>query len=456
MDPSILFGARGVVLPDPIQQATQAEALAALGDRRRARQLEVEQRARAEQEAAALRDALPGVIKAGFSDEAITAAPPSAQPALLKLQEAYKKNRADTAKTEAETADRSTQTVERKLKLIGGNAFELSNNPNLTLDMVGQFAQQARALGVDPATLGGMPQDASPEGLRAYMRRIANLSVGAADKIRFAGDEAARTETTRHNQVSEANTVRGQDMTDARARENNRIQNAILNGQMTGQPQEISVNGQPVMAVYDKRNGTFYDANTRQPISGGISPKQPELPGAVVQQMAQNEVSLAQVRRGMQLVKDNPDAFGVKNFAPDAIIQRLDPGGVEARAIVGNIAGQKIHDRSGAAVTVGEMARLKPYIPNVNDDPDAIQEKLRLFEREYMQIQQELAKGRSLAQVISKRGPGASESWGDQPQSGGSQEFSSLPDPAQFKGKRMRDKSTGTLYRSDGSRWVRE
>src|SRR5574343_8910 len=330
MDPSILFGARGVVLPDPIQQATQAEALAALGDRRRARQLEVEQRARAEQEAAALRDALPGVIKAGFSDEAITAAPPSAQPALLKLQEAYKKNRADTAKTEAETADRSTQTVERKLKLIGGNAFELSNNPNLTLDMVGQFAQQARALGVDPATLGGMPQDASPEGLRAYMRRIANLSVGAADKIRFEGESASRAEAARHNLASEANTVRGQDITrrgqdmlDARARDNNRIQSAILEGQMTGQPQEISVNGQPVMAVYDKRSGTFYDANTRQPISGGISPKQPELPGAVVQQMAQNEVSLAQVRRGMQLVKDKPDAFGLKNFAPDAIIQRL-------------------------------------------------------------------------------------------------------------------------------------
>ena len=415
MDPSILLGARGVVLPDPIQQATQAEAMAALGDRRRQRQLEADKLARSEQEAAALREALPGVIKSGFSDEAITAAPPSVQPALLKLQEAYKKSRADTAKTDAEAADKSTQTIERKLKIIGGNAFELSNNPNLSLDNVGQFVQQARSLGVDPAVLGGMPQDASPEGLRAYMRRIANLSVGAADKIRFAGDEAARTETARHNQVSEANTVRGQDMTDARARENNRIQNAILNGQMTGQPQEISVNGQPVMAVYDKRNGTFYDANTRQPISGGISPKQQELPGAVVQQMAQNEVSLAQVRRGMQLVKDNPDAFGLKNYAGDAVVQRLDPAGVEARAIVGNIAGQKIHDRSGAAVTVGEMQRLKPYIPNVTDDPDAIQEKLRLFEREYMQIQNELARGRSLAQVIGARGSGASESWGDVP-----------------------------------------
>lgn len=422
MDPSILFGARGVVLPDPIQQATQAEALAALGDRRRARQLEVEQRARAEQEAAALRDALPGVIKAGFSDEAITAAPPSAQPALLKLQEAYKKNRADSAKTEAETADRSTQTLERKLKIVSGNAYELSRMPDLTLDHVGQFVQNARALGVDTASLGGMPQDGSPDALRAYMRNIANLSVGAADKIRFAGEEATRAETGRHNLATEANTVRGQDITrrgqdmvDARSREANRAAGATAEALMSGQPQEINVDGKPVLAIYDRRNGTFYDANTRQPISGGIAPKQPELPGAVLQQMAQNEVSLAQVRRGMQLVKDNPDAFGVKNFAPDAIIQRLDPGGVEARAIVGNIAGQKIHDRSGAAVTVGEMARLKPYIPNVNDDPDAIQEKLRLFEREYMQIQQELAKGRSLAQVISQRGSGASESWGDAP-----------------------------------------
>lgn len=426
MDPSILLRAHGITLPDPIQQATQAEALMALGDRRRTRQMQIEQQARADQEAAALREVLPGVIKAGFSDESITAAPPSAQAALLKLQESYKKNRADVAKTEAETSDKSTQTIERKLKLIGGNAFELSNNPGLTLDHVGQFVQQARSLGVDPASLGGMPQDASPEGLRAYMRRIANLSVGAADKIRFEGEAASRAETARHNRASETNTVRGQDLTaetarrgqnmvDQRAREANRIAGDNTAALMQGQPQEINVDGRPTLAIYDRRTGTFFDANTRQPISGGISPKQPEMPGAVIQQMAQNEVSLAQVRRGKELVKANPDAFGLKNFAGDTIMQRLNPEGVTARAIVGNIAGQKIHDRSGAAVTVGEMQRLKPYIPNVTDDPETIVKKLDLFEREYMQIQQELAAGRSLAQVIGSRGSGASADFGDAP-----------------------------------------
>jgi hypothetical protein len=34
-------------------------------------------------------------------------------------------------------------------------------------------------------------------------------------------------------------------------------------------------------------------------------------------------------------------------------------------------------------------------------------------------------------------------------------ELDSLPDPAQFNGKQMTDKATGTKYRSDGSRWVR-
>ena len=70
-------------------------------------------------------------------------------------------------------------------------------------------------------------------------------------------------------------------------------------------------------------------------------------------------MTLTQIDRAMQMVDQHPQAFGMANLAGDAVRQRDiplvgDPEGVDARAIVANIAGQKIHDRSGAAVTIGE------------------------------------------------------------------------------------------------------
>jgi hypothetical protein len=88
----------------------------------------------------------------------------------------------------------------------------------------------------------------------------------------------------------------------------------------------------------------------------------------------------------------------------DPVMQRLDPTGVEARAAIADIAGQRIHDRSGAAVTVGEAERLKPYVPNVTDTPATVKKKLEGFKREYQQMQQELAGGKSISQVAGGGG----------------------------------------------------
>lgn len=421
IDPSVLLGARGIQLPDPLALATQTMTLADLANRKRMHEYQMAQLQRQDEAAQALQGALPGAMQAGFTDDAIMRADPRAQQALLGMAEKYRKAQADEAKTRAETdsaralsADRGAQTKERLLKLVGGNAFELSNRPDLTLDHVGQFVEGARGVGVDVATLGGMPQDASPAGLRTYMRRIADLSVGAADKIRFAGDAEQRGEARRSNQAREAETARGHDLTATVAREGHEVTRA---GQLLadarareanaaalqGTPQEITVDGRPVLAIYDRRTGTFFDANTRAPVGGKIAPKENDMPASLREKMAQNEVTLSKIDRAIALAEQKPDAFGYKNYLPDAIRQRTDPEGVEARALVSDIAGQKIHDRSGAAVTVGEMERLKPYVPKTNDSPEAIKEKLRLFRAEYAALQDEIAKGRSLVDMISVR-----------------------------------------------------
>lgn len=135
----------------------------------------------------------------------------------------------------------------------------------------------------------------------------------------------------------------------------------------------------------------------------GSGVKQPEQPAAIRTALAQNNVTLANIDRALGLVDQNPGAFGAKNYMPDAVRQRTNPEGVDARALVMDIASQKIHDRSGASVTVNELPRLQPFVPNLTDPADTIKKKLVNFQREYSQMQQELSGGKSLADVAAPR-----------------------------------------------------
>lgn len=462
IDPSVLLGARGIQLPDPMALAQQSMTLAELADRRRMREYQMAQAARQDEAARALEAAMPGAIRAGFSDESIAGADPRAQAALLAAAEKYRKNRADVGKTEAETDEKRVKALRERFATIGGNAFELSQKPDLTPDDVGAFVSHARGLGLSAESLGGMPAG-DQASMRAYLRGIADKSVGALDKLKLAGDAAARSETNRHNTTTEGLTAARDAATAAHyaATEKNaaarlNVDKATADALMRGEPKEITVDGKPVLAIYDKKSGTFFDANTRQPIRAGMSPKEGDMPASLREKMAQNEVTIAKIDRALKLVGKYPDAFGAKNYAPDAAIQRIDPEGVEARALVSDVAGQKIHDRSGAAVTIGEMARLRPYIPNVTDSPETIKTKLAMFRREYAAVQAEIAKGRSLADMISQRGGGATAEWGGAPggEQAAPQRVSSLPDPAKHRGYTA-TADDGTRYRSDGSRWVR-
>lgn len=137
-----------------------------------------------------------------------------------------------------------------------------------------------------------------------------------------------------------------------------------------------------------------------------LRPPPKETPAALREKLATNSVTLGKIDQALALVDRKPGSLGAQNYLPDAIVQRIDPQGVDVRAIVADIGGQKIHDRSGAAVTVGESARLKPYIPAATDTPDTVRIKLRQFRAEYAAMQQALASGASIAQADAA-GPAA-------------------------------------------------
>lgn len=110
-----------------------------------------------------------------------------------------------------------------------------------------------------------------------------------------------------------------------------------------------------------------------------VPPKLKDVPADVLKKVGENKGALTNIDNLILSLKDeatraeDPEYkgdlhLGAWNYLGDTVRQRTDPEGVPLRAAIANISGQVIHDRSGAAVTVGEMERLKPFLPAPTDD----------------------------------------------------------------------------------------
>ena len=149
-------------------------------------------------------------------------------------------------------------------------------------------------------------------------------------------------------------------------------------------------------------------------------------PTTVVNGMLENAAALSKIDEGLEELSQpraagstgpGPAVVGSIPLVGNRLLNSGDPGGVRLRAIVADIGSMKIHDRSGAAVSVAEFPRLAPFVPGVNDTAAEVRTKLELFRREYEQMLRETyevfgpaANGRALAPVdraLSRRVPGA-------------------------------------------------
>lgn len=77
------------------------------------------------------------------------------------------------------------------------------------------------------------------------------------------------------------------------------------------------------------------------------------------------------------------NATGWKGLAPNMLLNRMDPAGVDTRAMIADLGSLVIHDRSGAAVTAAEFPRLAPFIPTAYDDAETARKKLQRFAQVY-------------------------------------------------------------------------
>ena len=154
--------------------------------------------------------------------------------------------------------------------------------------------------------------------------------------------------------------------------------------------------GSPVAAVDASGKPVFIQpgrAGGAPAVMQGFTPPEPKLkdvPPMVNTAIIANQAAGNQLDRAIALMsgEDLPgmtgdkSATGLKGYLPNAILSRIDPQGVSARAEIADIGSLKINDRSGAAVTASETPRLMPFIPLATDDNETVLKKLRRLKLE--------------------------------------------------------------------------
>lgn len=92
-----------------------------------------------------------------------------------------------------------------------------------------------------------------------------------------------------------------------------------------------------------------------------------------------NTSSLGLIQRTKAAIEARPNSVGFDKGLNEAAIQRLDPEGVAVRSMITDLMTDILHNRSGAAVTPEEYARIVSYIPKIHDTPATIGTKLDMM-----------------------------------------------------------------------------
>lgn len=296
----------------------------------------------------------------------------------------------------------------------------------LARTMIGSRNPQLQQLGMQAL----MPQPKDYKTVKAG-EKLVDFSSGAPREVYNGGIDTSHFAPKDYTPESYAAFLKSNNPADLRRHEKPDLDAVVIMGP-DGKPmvnplaveakKQIAAAGRAPAAPrlqYDPERGITVDLNTGQavPVTQGgqpVGPKQEKLPAAIQTQLAQNNVTLSKINSALQLLGTpvGKNAIGPVNRVPgwELVNQYKDPEGTQTRAMIADIGSQKIHDRSGAAVTISETPRLLPFVPSVGDRPDVARTKLENLQREYQMMQQELSRGGSLSSTIAARSPGGGAS----------------------------------------------
>lgn len=181
-----------------------------------------------------------------------------------------------------------------------------------------------------------------------------------------------------------------------------------------------------------------------QPVPGRLTEGQRK-------ELSSIESQKSQVAGALKAVEGTPSAFGLARGAatmagaiPESVAGRMDSNPErQARSYVFNVVSKVINERAGAAQSAQELARLRSFLPAETDNADQIKSKLTGFQT-YLD---DSRAGYDTPQQAAAPRPKA--------EAGQQKVFSSMPDPAQYSGRRVQAPDGG-VYKSNGKNWVRE
>ncbi|MFA7279606.1 MAG: hypothetical protein WC100_05885 [Sterolibacterium sp.] len=186
----------------------------------------------------------------------------------------------------------------------------------------------------------------------------------ALDKTATPGDLMTDKRTRDEGAANRGVTIRGQNLTDTRARE-------------TGGRSYDSERG----VVVDTKTGTAV------PVTMGGAPLPGKLSESQRKELSSIDSQTSQIEAALKSVDANKDAFsftrGMATMAgglPETLAGRLDTDSQrQARSYVFNVVSKVINERAGAAQSAQELARLRSFLPAEADNAEQIKSKLEAF-----------------------------------------------------------------------------
>ncbi len=187
------------------------------------------------------------------------------------------------------------------------------------------------------------------------------MDVQAAQAAEAARSNAEREKLDKARLVLEGESVALQRQANARAAEQIPLQQAFD----TNTRSLVFVDRADIRANPDRYKPVIAEEKLRN------------IPETINKGLTGNVASISQIDRAIDAVTKTPNAVGLKGNLPQTILNKADPAGVEARALVTDVGSAKVHDRSGAAVAASEAPRLMPFIPQATDDAETVVKKLK-------------------------------------------------------------------------------
>jgi len=300
----------------------------------------------------------------------------------------------------------------------------------------GQQTQGYVAPGMAPQVVGGAERKFVAVDDGQNIRYVEpNVQAGAGPIPRQLTPEAQQA--ARDAAAGRGVTMRGQDMTDVRARETGgRPEYDPERGAWVYRPTAAAPNGAMIPAVGPDGNPVppKVDANTLKEVSG-------------------IDAELRTIQEAARSAKATPSAFSLPRGlatltgpVTESVAGRLDsPQERQTRAFVYNVVSKSINERAGAAQTVQEMSRLRSFLPAETDNAEQVIDKLNGYEQ-YLRERR-----------AAYERPGVRPAPGDQPGPRVDKQpntFSMLPNAREHDGKTARDTVSGKSYKSQGGKWV--